>query len=110
MEFRRVLFRSDVRRVLVIDAPIGEAALARLARGNGGTRQDGWIYARTLEKLRGEHDTGKLVHRVFAYPSAPADGNENDRPSQGFADRYAGFLSSEERSVGKAWVGPCRYR
>src|SRR3546814_11229500 len=102
--------------------------------------QDGWSYARTLEKLRGEHDTGKLVHRVFVYPSAPADGNENDRPSPGFVDRYAGFLGdvfaeeqinpacsvfwiyprnlampclldrSEERRVGKECVSTCRSR
>src|SRR3546814_16154321 len=104
MVARYLASRADVRRVLVIDAPIGEAALARLARGNGGTRQAGWIYARTMEKLRGEHDTGKLVHRVFVYPSAPADGNENDRQHQGFDDRR-----SEERSVGKECDRTCRY-
>src|SRR3546814_11042266 len=105
MVARYLASRADVRRVLVIDAPIGEAALARLARGNGGTRQDGWIHALTLEKLRGEHDTNKLVHRVFVYPSAPADGHENDRPSPGFVARYAGFLGAvfAEEQINLAW-------
>lgn len=92
MVARYLASRADVCKVVVVDAPIAEAELARLADNRGDTRQERWIYARTLEKLRGEHDTAKLSHRVFVYPSAEFCGNENDGPSPRFLDRYVEFL------------------
>lgn len=97
--------RVDVRRVVVLDAPVGEAELARLAQDGDGVRQGRWIYARTLEKLRGAHDTEKLAYRVFTYPSAGFNGNENGGPSPAFLDRYVEFL---EGAFAEEQVDPAR--
>lgn len=59
--------RPDVRRVLVIDAPISEHDLLRLRDSGEPTSQDRLIYRRTYEKHFGLRDAGKLFHHVYIY-------------------------------------------
>lgn len=112
MVARYLASRDDVRKVVVVDAPIGETELARLAGNREFIRQDRWIHARTLEKLAGRHDSAKLHHAVFVYPSGEFPGNENDDPGARFLERYAGFLEDEfasqqiDASNAVFWVYP----
>lgn len=92
MVARYLAGRDDVRRVVVVDAPMGEAELARLSGSRDGVRQDRWIHSRTIEKLRGTYDTEKLLHRIFIYSADEFEGNQNDGPDPRFLDRYAEFL------------------
>lgn len=57
--------RSDVRKVVVFDAPIPEFDLIRRQRLDNTPSQDRSIYAITYEKLLGLHDTEKIAHSVF---------------------------------------------
>ncbi|WP_140909351.1 glycosyltransferase [Cognatiluteimonas lumbrici] len=84
--------RPDVRRVLVVDAPVSDLRLATLAGGDG-VDQSRWIHERTLEKLRGERDHGAILHRVFAY-----DGNRfgmlaHEEPDAAFIAAYGDWLA-----------------
>lgn len=112
MVARYLASRDDVRKVVVVDAPIGEAELARLAGIRDETRQERWLHSRTLEKLRGACDTEKLVYRVFTYSAHEFGGNQNDGPDPRFLDRYAEFLegvfAGEQVSPARSvfWVYP----
>lgn len=68
MTIRYLAQRSDVRRVLVLDAPISEHDL--LVRRDADSRysHDRLIYQSTYAKLLGQMDAGKVRHDVFVYP------------------------------------------
>lgn len=112
MVARYLASRPDVRRVLLVDAPIDEDRLAALAANRDPVRQDGWIAERTLDKLAGRHDHGKLAYTVFVHPRAGYAIDEVDRPTPAFLAAYTEFLADEfarfgiepERAV--YWVYP----
>ena len=95
MVARYLASRSDIRRVLVVDAPIGEDRLATLAASTDPFRHDRWVAKRALEKLAGAHDSGKLAYSVFVHPSEGYGPDEQDRPGPAFLDAYEAFLREE---------------
>src|SRR3546814_12157116 len=95
MVARYLASRRDVRRVVVVDAPISDARLAELASGDS-IDQQRWIYERTLEKLRGSCDVDGVMHKVFVYPSVRFAPDSHER--------------SDERRVGKECVSTFRSR
>lgn len=84
--------RPDVRRVILVDAPIDEARLATLGACDSDTRQDRWVHARMLAKQSGMLDTDKLVHAGFVYPANGLD--EGPDGGRFPIDEYAAFLDA----------------
>src|SRR3546814_17644748 len=81
MVARYLASRRDVRRVVVVDAPISDARLAELASGDS-IDQQRWIYERTLEKLRGSCDVDGVMQKVFVYPSEIGRASGRERGCQ----------------------------
>lgn len=94
MVARYLASRRDVRRVMVVDAPISEARLAELASGDS-IDQQRWIYERTLEKLRGSYDIDGVMHRVLVYPSVLFAPDSHEWATPDFVEAYAEFLANE---------------
>src|SRR3546814_7522691 len=94
MVARYLASRLDVRRVVVVDAPISDARLAELAAGDS-IDQQRWIYERTLEKLRGSCDVDGVMHKVFVYPSVRFAPDSHERATPDFVEAYAEFLARE---------------
>lgn len=103
--------RDDVRRVLVVDAPIGEDAVARMIASHQDIRHDRRIAERVFEKLSGQCDDGKLSHAVFVH----SPGNDAEQPDARFLEDYACFLAAEFERLGMDrrrlvfWVYPKNY-
>lgn len=87
--------RPDVRRVLVVDAPIDEERLAALAANRDPVRHDRWIAERTREKASGQRDRGKLSYTVFVHPRGDYAPDEVDRPGPAFLAAYTEFIARE---------------
>lgn len=87
--------RPDVRRVLVVDAPIDEERLAALAANHDPVRHDRWIAERTREKAAGRRDHGKISHAVFVHARGGHAPDEADRPGPAFLDAYAEFIADQ---------------
>jgi glycosyltransferase involved in cell wall biosynthesis len=104
--------RSDVARVLVVDAPIDEERLEALAANRDPVRHDRWIAARTRDKAAGRCDRGRIAHTVFVYPRGAHAVDEVDRPGPEFLAAYSEFLAREfdRRQIDPAravfWVYP----
>lgn len=92
---RYLAARPDVRRVLVLDAPISEDRLSAMAASKEPLRHDRWIAERTLQKLSGEFDEGKLAFTVFVHPGDGYGPDEQDKPGLAFLDAYEAFLRQE---------------
>lgn len=102
MVARYLASRADVRRVIVVDAPISDARLASLPREDA-LHQGAWIRARTLAKLRGEQDAPRLFHRVFAYPASRFGEFAHESGDPVFAAAYGDWL---ERLFAREGVVP----
>lgn len=94
MVVRYLASRPEIRRVVVVDAPIAEARLAALAAERDPVRHDRWIAERTLDKLAGRCDYDKIAHVVYAH-SRVAGGSDADHPTPGFLAAYGDFLAGE---------------
>lgn len=69
MVARYLASRPDVRRVIVVDAPVGEPNLARLLKQPADLAQGHLIHDLVRKKERGACDEGKLRFRVFVCPT-----------------------------------------
>ncbi|MFM2119894.1 MAG: hypothetical protein RL722_1362, partial [Pseudomonadota bacterium] len=65
--------RADVRRVLVIDAPISETDLLKRRDAHGAITHDRHIYVKTYEKAYGALDGDKIAYDVFIIPQGVYD-------------------------------------
>jgi len=116
MVARTLAARTDVRRVLVFDAPISEYDLNRLRKKQEGPSQNRWVYRKTYEKLLGQHDHGKISHHVFVHPAGVYDIPHRTTPgrrplAEGFIPFVAGELLREnvEPSEALFWFYPRFY-
>lgn len=101
MVIKYLASRHDVRRVLVIDAPISEFDLIKFSKARGAITQERHIYVKTYEKAYGAMDVGKIAYDVFIIPQGVYDladlagHDQADRAPNGkpriFPD-YAAFL------------------
>lgn len=115
MTIRYLAQRADVRRVLVLDAPISEHDL--LVRRNNASKHshDRLIYQATYEKLLGRMDVGKVKHDVFVFPPGryATHASHGNRPS--LASAYCEYLEGAMRRVGIIpseavfWIYPKNY-
>jgi glycosyltransferase involved in cell wall biosynthesis len=97
--------RSDIRRVLVFDAPISESDVVQFRQtGSLGPTQHRWIYQRTYEKLLGKLDSEKVSYHVFLHPPGIYDlpGRQTGRRTP-LSD---GFLPFIENVLDKEGVNP----
>jgi len=97
--------RPDVRRVLVVDAPIDEERLAALAANRDPVRHDRWIAERTHDKVAGRRDRGKISHTVFVHARGAYAPDEADRPGPAFLAEYGAFLA---REFARRMIDPAR--
>jgi len=100
MVVRYLASRTDVGRVVVIDAPIGDSNLAKLAEERGAAHQGRVIHARTLEKQAGAFDSKKVVYKVFVCPLKEYRFSEDGSARPRFIEGYVEFLQdifSKER-------------
>lgn len=84
--------RPDVRRVLVVDAPIGAANLARLQERDPAIDQGPRIHDLVRMKERGACDTGKIRYRVFVCPAGKYRFSDDGSGRPHFLQGYAAFL------------------
>ncbi|OAB59126.1 hypothetical protein AY600_06635 [Phormidium willei BDU 130791] len=107
--------RSDVRKVLVVDAPMSEFDLIQKQVSSREGNQDRWIYIRTYEKLLGKQDNSKISYTLFVYPPGVYQTNEKqvDRPK--LTEGYIPYLEEVflrehiEPSQSIFWVYPKNY-
>lgn len=92
MVVRYLASRPDVRRVLVIDAPIGDANLAKLGQHAAATHHGRLVQSRTLAKQAGQFDAGKVAYGVFVCPLRKFRFREDDSARPRFIEGYIGFL------------------
>ncbi|MDO8300927.1 glycosyltransferase, partial [Lacisediminimonas sp.] len=115
MVARYLASRSDVRRVLLIDAPISEHDLLRLRDAGGAATQDRLIYTRSYEKQFGLRDDGKLSCHVFIYqPGTWRTGTvDNGRAplTEGYTAWLAQLFDREKVDPSKSifWIYPRNY-
>jgi glycosyltransferase involved in cell wall biosynthesis len=67
MVIKYLASRSDVRKVVVFDAPISEYDLIQRQQA-GGINQHHWIYVGTYQKMLGTQDSKKTSYNVFVLP------------------------------------------
>lgn len=112
MVVRYLASRSDVRRVLVVDAPIGDANLARLNEDRGIAHHGRIVHARVLKKLTGACDTDKVAYKVFVCPLSKyrfrEDGSARPRFIEGYIEFLQNVFSREGLDTERAlfWVYP----
>ncbi len=94
MVVRYLASRADIRRVLVVDAPIGDTNLARLDEDRGPAHHGRAIHARTLKKQAGAFDAGKIAYKVYVCPLKGYRFREDDSARPRFIEGYIEFLQS----------------
>jgi hypothetical protein len=92
MVARYLASRADVRRVIVVDAPIGEANLAKLLESDPAVHQGPRIHALTRLKERGACDAGKLRYKVFVCPAGKFRFRDDHSGRPHFLEGYEAFL------------------
>jgi glycosyltransferase involved in cell wall biosynthesis len=100
MIVRYLASRADIRRVIVIDAPIGDRNLAMLGAERKATHHGRMVHARTLKKQAGAFDSDKIAYKVFVCPLKEYRFREDGSVRPRFIEGYVEFLQdvfSKER-------------
>ncbi len=92
MVVRYLASRSDIRRVVVVDAPIGDSNLAKLDEDRGTAHHGRAIHARTLKKQAGAFDVGKIAYKVYVCPLKHYRFREDGSARPRFIEGYIEFL------------------
>jgi glycosyltransferase involved in cell wall biosynthesis len=93
MIVRYLASRPDVRRVLVVDAPIGDTNLKRLARDTPTPTQNQKIHAEIQQKLQGARDIGKVSHHVYVCPLDAYRFRDDGSSRPHFIEGYIRYLA-----------------
>lgn len=115
MIVRYLASRTDVRRVLVVDAPIGDANLAKLALATPTPTQNQRVHASVMEKLGGACDSGKVSYHVYVCPLAKfrfrEDGSTRPRFIEGYLDYLAQVFAAKGVDPRRAlfWIYPTNF-
>lgn len=103
MTIRYLAQREDVRRVLVLDAPVSEHALLAWRRNDKPYNHDRLIYQATYEKLMGGLDAGKIRHDVFVFPPGRYATHDSHVDRMSLAAAYNEYL---EGALRRAEINP----
>ncbi len=93
MIVRYLASRADVRQVIVVDAPIGDANLAKLALATSTPTQNQRVHAGIMEKLRGACDSGKASYHVYVCPLDKYRFREDGSARPYFITGYIDYLA-----------------
>lgn len=85
--------RDDVRKIVVLDAPISEYDLLKKRNGHSLT-QDRKIYIKTYEKLLGQLDTDKISYHAFAHKPGIYTHKEFEKGRKPIFEGYSKYLSA----------------
>lgn len=115
MVIKYLASRSDIRKVVVFDAPISEHDMVKKQHANKAANQDRWIYVSTYEKMLGVRDTQKVSYNVFVYPPGRYRNKDEDTTKPHLSDGYIPYvsdvLSREGVNASEAifWLYPKNY-
>ena len=115
MTIRYLASRSDVRRVLVFDAPLSEHDLLRKRRSRETHNHDRLIYASAYEKAFGALDSDKVSYDVFIYPPGRYSHLSHPGTRSSLATAYLSYLEQAMTRVGVIasesvfWIYPKNY-
>jgi len=115
MIIRYLASRPDVRRVIMVDAPIGDVNLAKLLQAAATPTHNRRIHDEIQQKLLGARDTGKISYHVYVCPLAKFRFREDGTVRPHFIDGYAEYLAGvfAARQVDPAaalfWVYPTNF-
>jgi glycosyltransferase involved in cell wall biosynthesis len=115
MTIRYLANRSDVRRILVFDAPISEHDLVHKRRNRDVHNHDRLIYRTTYEKALGQMDSGKVSHAVFIYPPGRHSHHAPPGERPGLTTAYLSYMEQAMERAGVVpsesvfWVYPKNY-
>lgn len=93
MVIKYLASRSDVRKVLVFDAPMSEFDLVQRQQNAVGVSQHRWIYVGTCEKVLGIQDSGKISYNVFVYPPGKYQDEYSDVQKPSLTDAYIPYVN-----------------
>ncbi len=68
MVIKYLASRSDVRKVIVFDAPLSQLDLHKLWSQSSATSQSRWVCIGTYQKMLGVYDSHKISYNVFVMP------------------------------------------
>ena len=112
MIVRYLASRSDVRRVIVVDAPIGDANLEKLAQATPTPTQNQRIHAEIKQKLQGARDIGKVSCHVYVCPLEAYrfrdDGSSRPHFIKGYTRYLADVFAAKNVDLRRAlfWIYP----
>lgn len=92
MIVRYLASRPDVRQVLVVDAPIGDANLEKLAHATPTPTQNQRIHAEIKQKLQGARDVGKVSCHVYVCPLETYRFRDDGSSRPHFIEGYTRYL------------------
>jgi glycosyltransferase involved in cell wall biosynthesis len=92
MVIKYLASRSDVRKIVVFDAPISEHDLVQRQQSLKEASQHRRIYVGTYEKLFGKHDSGKVSYNVFVSPPGKYRNTEGDSLKPHLHDGYFAYI------------------
>lgn len=93
MVIKYLASRDDVRKVIVVDAPISEFDLLKKRNGHGLT-QDRSIYIKTYEKLLNQLDTDKVSYNVFAHKAGVYTYGKPEQGRKPIFEGYSNYLQN----------------
>jgi len=112
MVVRYLASRPDVRRVIVIDAPIGDSNLEKLGEECNTIHHGRMVHARTIGKQAGAFDSDKIAYKVFVCPLKEYrfrdDGSARPRFIEGYIEFLQDVFSKERIDTRRAafWFYP----
>lgn len=92
MVIKYLVSRTDVRKVIVFDAPMSEYDLIQRQQARDEASQHRWIYTGTYEKLMGRRDSEKLSYNIFIYPPGKYRNNDVDVKRPHMHDGYFPYV------------------
>lgn len=104
--------RSEIRKVIVIDAAISEYDLLRMSENSSIANQDRSVFVSTYEKLLGIQDSPRISYNVFVYPPGKYRYSDDGTSRKDLFDGYKEYLEEvfrrEEIIAANAifWVYP----
>jgi hypothetical protein len=93
MIVRYLASRPDVRQVLVVDAPIGDANLEKLAQATPTPTHNQRIHAEIKQKLQGARDVGKISCHVYVCPLKAYRFRDDGSSRPHFIEGYTRYLA-----------------
>lgn len=100
MIVRYLASRPDVRKVMVVDAPIGDANLEKLAEPTATPTQHQRVHTGIQQKLLGAWDTAKVSYHVYVCPLKQYRFRDDGTSRPQFIEGYLDYLGAAFSTTG----------